>query len=262
MSPTDDFWLAAHDGHKNSRVIGDTALGIGLGTGLLVELVHGGWCQLRGDEGLLFRREDVSPPTDPALHVLLDQMRSDEKDWPPPQPQPQPSPPGIYHGAHAAPRRSELTTTRGGLRRPPGPEEDHPPGLGHDLREYISWLAKERADKLVRDRLIRSGAVRREERRRLLGGTTTQCIFDDPTMTGYPSSGLTFAVRGGRELPWSGLVFAGLLIATGLDQHALSTLTPSERDALRGRLSGLDRQSAALLLAAEAAVGDAALLAL
>lgn len=251
--PSDNFWLAAHDGVKDSRLIGDTALGIGLATGLLAELVHGAWCQLC--EGRLHRR-NVKAPKDAALLTLLNQMKVDEQDWPPPE-VPQPSrPPGTYVGAHTPAHRGQVwpPETR------PIPQETKPPGPGHDVGEYLSWLAYQgRAERLVGARLTRIGLTRRMERRRMLGGKTTRYVPVDSTETGFPASAVTGAVRFGYELPWSGLVLAGLFLATGLDQHALATLTQAERAGLLNRIERLDLKSRELLLAADTAIGDAAI---
>ena len=80
---TDDLWLAAHDGVKGARLIGDWPLGVGLATGLLAELVHGGFLELR--DGELFRTA-AELPDDPALRPLLIKMEAEEQTWPPPAP--------------------------------------------------------------------------------------------------------------------------------------------------------------------------------
>jgi hypothetical protein len=254
---TDPFWLAAHDGVKGARLIGDWSLGIGLATGLLAELVHGGWCQLW--KGSLFRKT-ASPPKDPALLALFDQMKADEKDWPPPPPPP-PSP-RTYVGDHVQVRPGQVwpPAARAELSKPPVPQETRPSGRGHDLREWMSWLVyEERAETLVGERLLRSGLVSREERRRMLGGTTVRYVPCDSVVTGFPASGVRTAVQRGLDLPCSGLFLAGLFLATGLHEHALATLTPAEHSALLDRLKGLDEQSRELLKVAHAAVGDAAI---
>src|SRR5688572_22263838 len=77
---TDDLWLAAHDGVKGTRLIGDWPLGVGLATGLLAELIHGGFVELR--DGQLFRKT-AGLPDDPALRPVLIKMEAEEKTWPP-----------------------------------------------------------------------------------------------------------------------------------------------------------------------------------
>ena len=250
---SEQFWLAAHDGHKHARVIGDTALGIGLATALLAELVHGGWCRLR--QGRLHRGKDVAASKDPALLTLLNQMKIDERAWPAPQEPRAVRPPGTYVGAHAQPPRGQVWPPA----PRPAPEEFEPCGPGHDVGEYLSWLVlKDRAERLVGARLARIGLARREEHRRMWGGPTVRYVPCEEAETGFPASAVVGAARFGHELPWAGLFLVGLFLATGLDQHALFTLTPAERATLLRRLSTLDPMSAELLLAADAAVGDAA----
>lgn len=258
IGPSDALWLAAHDGAGHARLIGDRPLGLGLATGLLAELVHCGWCQLW--DGRLFRKE-ASPPADLVPRALLTQMMVDEQNWPPLPAEPDhwhPEavlPPGTYVGAHAprspghgrSPARHAVAETR-------------PPGPGHDVAEWMSWLAYEgRAEGLVGDRLARLTLVMRDERRRLFGGTTVRYIPRDLNVTVYPASVITSSVRRDLKLSWEDLFVAGLLLATGLDKHALATLTQSDRSVLLAQLKGLDEESRALLRAADAAVGDAAI---
>ena len=84
---TDDLWLAAHDGVKGARLIGDWPLGVGLAAGLLAESVQRGYLELR--EGELFRRA-TGLPEDPALRPVLVKMEAEEQSWlaapPPPLP--------------------------------------------------------------------------------------------------------------------------------------------------------------------------------
>ena len=84
---TDDLWLAAHDGVKGARLIGDWPLGVGLAAGLLAECVHRGYLELRAGE--LFRRA-TGLPEDPALRPVLVKMEAEEQSWlaapPPPLP--------------------------------------------------------------------------------------------------------------------------------------------------------------------------------
>jgi hypothetical protein len=76
---TDDLWLAAHDSLRGTTHLGERALGVGLATGLLAELVHGGFLNLR--EGELFRTTRPAPD-DPALSPLLEVMAAEENTWP------------------------------------------------------------------------------------------------------------------------------------------------------------------------------------
>jgi hypothetical protein len=243
--PTDDFWLAAHDGVgvKSPRVIGDRPFGLGLATGLLAELVHGGWCQLW--DGQLFRTAGADQPRDAALRALLDKMAQDEKHWPP-----TPVPPAsrTYVGVHV---RAPY-----GLVWPPVPRQDHPAGRGHQLRDWIAYLANKRAETLVGERLTRSGLARPEQHGLVI--KRTRYVPRDTNVTGRPASRLQIAAQRGSSLSWSDRVLAGLCLATGLHQHALYALTSGEHDRLLTLIKGLDGPLRELIRAADAAVGDAA----
>jgi hypothetical protein len=262
---TDDLWLAAHDGVRGARLIGDWPLGVGLAAGLLAELAYGGWLELR--EGELFRTS-AELPTDPALRPLLVKMEAEELTWP--RPAPPLSRPRFHATVRAhddegwGPRASE----RGGW-PPPVQQETRHRLRGHQLNKWMAYLAYEqRAEARVLDRLSRTGLVRREERRRLFGGTTVRYVPCDSNASGSPANAITQAVQHGRPLPWSEALLAGLFLATGLHHHAFATLSPHERSLL-GRLikaaltdpgvPGIKAMLRELLRAADAAVGEAAM---
>jgi len=252
--PSDEFFLAAHDGVKCSRVLADRPLGIGLATGLLAALVRGDWCQLW--DGELFRT-GAGQPRDEALYALLARMEEDEQDWPPP---PIPPAPRTYIAAHARTPYSQAWTpeARDDWRAPPVPQETRPAGSGHQVREWMAYLAnKRRAEALVGDRLASRGLVWREERG-LPGFRSVRYVPRDTIVTGNPASKVRTAAERGSALPWSGLFLAGLFLATGLHQHALATLKSSEHSTLQSLLQGLDEQSLELLKTAQDAVGNAA----
>ncbi|MFI7543814.1 GPP34 family phosphoprotein [Actinoplanes sp. NPDC049599] len=259
---TDDLWLAAHDGVKGARLIGDWPLGVGLAAGLLAELIHGGCLELR--DGELFRTTKAAAalPTDPALRPLLVTMHAEEQTRPA-------TPARVRVTARAreeqwGPRASEC----GGW-PPPVLQETRHRRPGHQLHAWISYLAYERrAEARVLDRLSRTGLVQREDRRRLFGGTTVRYVPCDSNASGTPANTITHTVQAGRALPCSGVVLAGLFLATGLHHHALATLSPSERSMLTRQIQlGLDDKATTgmqamlreLLRAADAAVGEAAM---
>lgn len=243
--PTGDFWLTSHDGVNSSRLIGDRPFGIGLATGLLAELVRGEWCELW--DGELFRTT-ADPPADAALWELLVKMEEDEAQWPP-QPPPRPTRSRTYIGVHARPEQGQVGY--------PVPIETRPAGRGHQVREWMSYLAnKRRAETLVGERLARHELVSRVERGWLF--KTMRYVPCDTVVTGNPASLIRCCAQRGYQLPWSGLFLTGLYLATGLHQHALATLTPDEHSALLSQLKGLDEKSRKLLKAANVAVGDAA----
>jgi hypothetical protein len=237
---TDDLWLAAHDGVKGARLIGDWPLGVALATGLLAEFIHGRFLELRGGELFRTTKATAALPSDPALRPVLVTMQAEEQAWP-------------------APARAWAHEGQGGW-LPPAREETRHRQPGHRLTAWISYLAYERrAEDRVLDRLSRTGLVRREEHRRLFGGTTVRYVPCDSYVSGTPANTITHAVQTGRTLSWADVILAGLFLASGLHHHALATLTPHERSVLTDSLRGLDEQSRELLRAADAAVGEAAM---
>ena len=126
------------------------------------------------------------------------------------------------------------------------------------VRDWIAFLATGVATDLVERRLARTGLVHRQERRSLLGGIKVTFVPADSMTAGWPASRIRTAVGRGELLDIPDLVFAGLLLATGLDQHVLVTLDARERgslfDQIRRRLPAMLQE---LVGHAEAAVGDA-----
>lgn len=249
----DDLWLAAHDTVNGKPQIGDWPLGVGLATGLIAELVVGGSVDLR--DGELFRTT-AELPDDPALRPLLIKMAAEEQTRPPQQPV----------RARAAVRARDdwdwpPRAPDGEGWSPPIPEENRHRRHGHGLGQWMSYLAYEqRGEALVLDRLSRVGLVRREQRRRLIGGTTISYAPFDSVVSGTPASAVTSAVLSRRRLNRAQLLLGGLFLATGLHHHALASLTPFERSHLAGELKrGLDETSRELLRAADVAVGEAAM---
>lgn len=255
---TDDLWLAAHDGVKGARLIGDWPLGIGSAAGLLAELVSEGFLELR--QGELFRTS-AELPTDPALRPLLVRMEAEEQAWPRPAPPLSPVP-------TAARTFDDGGWNRNG--RPPSVRHEIRHRLrGHQLTAWMAYLAYEgRAEARVVDRLSRTGLVRCEERRRLFGGPTVRYVPCDSNASGSPANLITQAVQAGRALSWSESFLAGLFLATGLHHHAFATLSSRERSSLSGLIQaglahqvvpGLRAMLPELLRAADAAVGEAAM---
>ncbi|GAB1691726.1 hypothetical protein KRM28CT15_35290 [Krasilnikovia sp. M28-CT-15] len=125
------------------------------------------------------------------------------------------------------------------------------------VREWISFLATGVATDLVARRLGRAGLVHRHERRGLRRHRVTYVPVDNAA-AGWPGSRVRTAVGRGELLDIPDLVLAGLILATGLDQHILVTYNASERehlfDQLRRRLPAMLQE---LVGHAEAAVGDA-----
>jgi len=125
------------------------------------------------------------------------------------------------------------------------------------VRDWIAFLATGVATDLVARRLTREGLVRRTARRTLFG---TRLSFPpvDSVVSGMPASRLRVAADRRELLGVPDLVLTGLVLATGLDQHALISLDPRSRDHLLDQLRRRMPASLQLLVGhAEAAVGDA-----
>jgi hypothetical protein len=125
------------------------------------------------------------------------------------------------------------------------------------IRDWIAFLATGVATDLVARRLTRSGLAQRQEKRGLLG-TKVAYVPVDSSTAGWPGSRVRVAVGRGELLDVPDLVLAGLILATGLDQHVFVTIDARDRgllfDQLRRRLPAMLQE---LVGHAEAAVGDA-----
>jgi hypothetical protein len=125
------------------------------------------------------------------------------------------------------------------------------------IREWLAFLAAGAAADLVARRLSRAGLVHRQERRGLRG-VRVHFVPADSMTAGWPGSRIRTAVGRGELLGVPDLVLAGLILATGLDQHVFATLSARERgwlsDQIRRRLPAMLRE---LVGHTEAAVGDA-----
>jgi hypothetical protein len=125
------------------------------------------------------------------------------------------------------------------------------------VRDWIAFLATGIAIDLVERRLSRAGLVQRQEKRGLLGSK----VFFVPTdsmVAGWPATRIRTFLGRGELLDIPDLVLAGLILATGLDQHVFVTLDARSRgqltDQFRRRLPAMLQE---LVGHAEAAVGDA-----
>lgn len=125
------------------------------------------------------------------------------------------------------------------------------------VRDWIAFLATGVATDLIERRLARAGAVRRQEKRGLLG-TKVRFVPTEPSLAAWPGTRIRIAATRGELLDSADLVLTGLVLATGLDQHALVTLESGERDQLFDQLRRrLPVMLQHLVGHAEAAVGDA-----
>lgn len=125
------------------------------------------------------------------------------------------------------------------------------------VRDWISFLATGIASDLVERRLARAGLVHRQEKRGLLG-TKVSFVPADSMIAGWPATRIRTYLGRGELLDVPDLVLAGLILATGLDQHVFITLGTRGRtqlfDQFRRRLPAMLQE---LVGHAEAAVGDA-----
>jgi hypothetical protein len=107
-------------------------------------------------------------------------------------------------------------------------------------------------------RLVYQGHVRRLERQRLRGRVVRYPPVE-PSLATWPPSRLHHAVTGWACMADHDVVLAGLMLATGLDQHVRGNLDPIDRQhltSLTGRLPPALRE---LLTTTDAAVGEAVL---
>lgn len=125
------------------------------------------------------------------------------------------------------------------------------------VRDWISFLATGIATDLVERRLARSGLVQRQEKRGLLG-TKVSFVPTDSMTAGWPATRIRTFVTRGELLDVADLSLAGLILATGLDQHVFVTMEARDRaqlfDQIRRRLPMMLQE---LVGHTEAAVGDA-----
>jgi hypothetical protein len=125
------------------------------------------------------------------------------------------------------------------------------------VRDWISFLATGIATDLVERRLARSGLVQRQEKRGLLG-TKVSFVPTDSMTAGWPATRIRTYVTRGELLDVADLALAGLILATGLDQHVFITMEARDRsqlfDQIRRRLPMMLQE---LVGHTEAAVGDA-----
>jgi len=125
------------------------------------------------------------------------------------------------------------------------------------VRDWIAFLATGVATDLVERRLSRAGLVERQEKRSLLSSKVF-FVPADSMIAGWPATRIRTFLGRGEMLDVPDLVLAGLILATGLDQHVFVTLDNHGRtqmfDQFRRRLPAMLQE---LVGHAEAAVGDA-----
>lgn len=125
------------------------------------------------------------------------------------------------------------------------------------VRDWIAFLATGIAIDLTERRLTRAGLLLRQEKRGLLGSKVSY-VPADSMIAGWPATRIRTFIGRNELLDIPDLVLAGLILATGLDQHVFITLDARSRerlfDQLRRRMPAMLQE---LVGHAEAAVGDA-----
>jgi hypothetical protein len=213
---TDDLWLAAHDSVNGKSRLTPGPLGIGLGVGLLAELLFERVLTLEQQRLYLL---NGPVPDDPALAPVYHQFLGEER-------------------------------ARGGSAHDLA---------GHDVREWIAYLAADgRGEELVVRRLSQGGNVTRQERRGLVGRKKVVFLPRDTSVAGWPASRLSRTLERGGQLGQTDLVLAGLFLATGLHQQALDWLTAAHFKDLAQQLgTDMHPMLRELVRHAESAVGEA-----
>jgi hypothetical protein len=107
------------------------------------------------------------------------------------------------------------------------------------LAQWIAHLATGSAAELVEQRLVTSGRMRLETKRRLLSSTTS-LVLADAKSPGEPAARIRTHLSYNEDLDIADLMLAGLILATGLDEFVLDTCNPRDRarlsDQFRRRL--------------------------
>ncbi|GLY06322.1 MULTISPECIES: GPP34 family phosphoprotein [Actinoplanes] len=128
----------------------------------------------------------------------------------------------------------------------------------HGVRNWLAYLSTGIATDLVERRLARVGLIQRVEKRGLLGGTKVSFVPADSMTAGWPATRIRTKASRDESLDVADLLLAGLILATGLDQHVLATLNARDRARLFDQFRRLFPAMLQQLVAqAEAAVGDA-----
>jgi hypothetical protein len=240
----DEFWLAAYDNTNDEPRIPPYALGVGLATALIAELIDAELVGLRSGELL---RLTAVLPDDPALCAVVTAMLQEEQSWP------------RATSVWPSTRHGDVVGPPSAVRVPRHRQR------GHDLALWIDFLAFARwVEARVAERVARTGRALPVERRRLLRSSSRRIVPRDSVVAGTPAFAINESVRRGQvhELTTAQLFLVGLMVATRLDQHALFPLQLREREVLNRelfRLQSSNQTATALLKAADVAVSSAAM---
>jgi hypothetical protein len=229
LALADDFWMAAHDQMSGDCYLRPKPLGIGLGAALLCELVVANWINVDGDALYLHPAAGTHPlpDHDPATRGLLEALVG-----------------RVRASAEGSSRHAH-----------------HVVSLSVD--EEIRNLENGAAQELVEQRLRRSypSVVQEERRAGLFRANRLVLRPADTNVSGWPSTRIKLRLRAAEVLGEQDLIFAGLLIATGLESKALSDLNNRERSFLaRQTQTSLRRALMQLVISAETAIGRLAMI--
>ena len=213
----DDFWLSAHDTVNGKPRLAARPLDIGLATALLVELLFTG--NITVQDGLM-HPQFVAMPEDTALQPIARLIDEEDK----------------------AQRRQAGVSHR---------------QVGLNVLEWIKYLSIDgRAAALVTDRLSRRGLAILEQRRKMFGGQVQRFVPRDSYASGSPAVRVVTGVQRRETLDQGTRAFAGLLLATGLHQHAFETLSSDDRARLGEQLRSMHPMLRELLRHGEQVVGE------
>jgi hypothetical protein len=215
-----DVWLTAYD-TKLTAKLPQRTLGIGLTAALFAELALQDAISVdaNGRVRVLWENTLAKPLEEAVLSAILSKLRQEEQQW---------------------------------LQMPMAQQRS----LTHNLSTCLNYFTLNGwADARVADRLVKSGhAVLRTSRNRR-ARKVSRIVPIDTAVSGMPASGLmtklnaprpplgTPAAKDRRVLSDADLMFAGVLLATGLHQQALSTLTGAGRAELDRQLGNLSTRN-------------------
>lgn len=226
LSLADDLWMAAHDTPDGRPVLHTKPVGIGLAAALLGELVVLNWIQEVDGEGRLLLHKDAAqyaPPSDVALSGVLSQLIREHKS-------------------------SQRESSR------------HAASSTLSADDWIQHLHLSDGRRLVEQRLLADSHIHLETHRSLFRSARTVYVPSSSSTSGWPSARLKRSLAEGEELDEKDLALAGLIIAIGLESHALEGLSRRHRDFLSKQIQARMRPSLRqLIMRAESAVGRIAL---
>lgn len=213
-----DFWMATHDRLDGKSALTPAVLGVGLASALLCELLVLNWIDVETDQLRVHPdAEKYAFPDDIALQGVLEMLVREMS---------------VQRGRHYNDQETLLPVS-----------------------DWIAHLQSGPATQLVEERLSTAGLVRREIQRQLFRGTQEVLVPESVNTSGWPVLRIKMALREGKTLHEQDLSFAGLLMATGMQNQAFKDLGSRELEFLGRQTSATMRPALrALIICAETAV--------